>query len=148
MEKYIGEKKVMFVPNLLEGEKTPGGQEIVEVNYEDGSKEIMPKLRFELIVTDVVSNTSEVQEKIKTKVGATLFGMMHEYGLKFSEVDGVLDTCTNLVNSGFHKAQDILFGFNQSDIPLNVINKILLKDYADKNSNGTSSVGSESNKVN
>lgn len=143
MEKYIGNKKILAVVEIAkETEVTPAQNEMVSVSFEDGTNEVMPKLRYELIVTDTVSSASGIQETLNKKVGAGVYSMLHEYGIKFGEIDGIMDNCVNLANSGFHKAQDILFKCSQSDIPLNEINKILLKDYAEQNNNGVASTGS------
>lgn len=143
MEKYIADRKVLAVVEIpMEEHKTPAGNEFVSVNFEDGTKEVMPKMRYELISTNEQSDLSEVQKKLNNTIGANLFGALHEFGVKFGEVDGIMDVCVNLANSGFHKAQDIMFGFKQPDIPLNEINKILDEDYAKQNSNGATSTGS------
>jgi hypothetical protein len=143
MEKYIGNQKVLAVVEIAKEEmKTPAGQEFVSVSFEDGTKEVMPKMRYELIVSDTISDASKVQEKIKSVVGTNLFGALHEFGIKFGEIDGVVDACVNLANAGFRKAQDIMFNFTQPEIPLNVINKILIEDHAKQNSNGVGSKGS------
>ena len=147
MEKYITEKRVLAALEISKDEqKTPGGNEFVLVSFEDGTKEVMPKMRFEMIVTDKISNATQVQETIKAKVAANIFGMLHEFGIKFGEIDGIMDAVVNLANSGFHKSQDILFGFNQPNIPLNNINKILVEDYVKNNSNVAGSTGSGSDK--
>lgn len=140
MEKFIADKKVLTV-TVLEDQTTPTKQEMVKVTFTDESTETMPKLRFELISTEKVSDATGVQNKIKEKVGADLFSLLHEYGIKFGEIEGVVETCVNFANAGLERATDVLFGFTQRNLPLIEINKIVLED-AKKNNNGASSTGS------
>ena len=139
MEQYISDKKVLGV--TIEETKTPGGQEMVKVLFENQVSEIMPKLRFDSIVTDKISDLTTVQNTIKDRVGKSLFSVMHEYGIKMNEVDGVLDQCTEFVNEGLRKSSDILFGCERPDITLNQVNNILLKQHAKENNDGTVSSG-------
>lgn len=144
MEQYIADKKVLGV--TIEEIKTPGGQEMVKVLFENQISEIMPKLRFDTIVTEKVSDLTTVQNTIKDRVGKSLFSVMHEYGLKVGEIDGATDACTEFANEGLRKSSDILYGVEKPDITLNQINSILLKQYAKENSDGSSSTGSGSDK--
>ncbi|HNW65717.1 MAG TPA: hypothetical protein PKO10_00725 [Aliarcobacter cryaerophilus] len=118
-------------------EKTPMGEIFVEVSFEDGSKEVMPKKRLEMISTEAISSDSLVREVLRKQVGSILFGVMHEYGIKIDEVDPCIDTVVELVNNSSAKSYEILFGYEKTKIPLNAINKILmanLKDNGDKTS--------------
>ena len=58
MEQYIAENKIVLVTEV-EG-KTPAGQMMVQVEFENGTKEIMPKERLELIGTEEISVAKEV----------------------------------------------------------------------------------------
>lgn len=127
MEQYIADKKIMLVIELKD-QKTPMGEMFVEVSFEDGSKEMMPKKRLEMIATQEISNDSLVREELRKNVGSILFGVMHEYGIKLDEVDPCLDTVVELVNNASAKSYELLFGYNKTKIPLNAINKILMND--------------------
>lgn len=141
MEQYIGEKKVILVPSLFEGTKTPAGHDMVEVNYEDGTREIMPKARFEIIVTDVKSTPSDVQNTLKTKVGGVLYGVLMEYGILMGEADSIINESADLVNAGYEKARDIKWGIAHRLLPLNEINNVLVTHMKDakQDNNGASS---------
>lgn len=141
MEQYIADKKVLGV-TVLEDVKTPGGMEMVEVIFEDNSKETMPKSRFELTKTDSISDASGVQKVINEKIGATVYGFLVEYGISGSEVDGILDQAVMHVNEATRKATEVLFGGNPSRVSLIEINKILIKQHATTNTDGASSTGS------
>ena len=137
MEQYIEDKKVLGV-TILE-EKTPGGNSMVSVAFEDGTFEVMPEARFNIIKTSEISNASQVQEKILSQVGAVLYGMLHEYGIKMGEAEEVLNSTSTYINSGYEKARDIIWGISHRKLPLIQINKILIKEHAKENNNGTTS---------
>jgi len=133
MEQYIGQEKIQDVLDL-ENQKTPGGESIVEVTFEGGKKEVMPKRRLELLVVSAEEGyeTIEIRNKINAQIGAMIFGLMHEYGIKVGEVDSLVDHTVNLVNNAHSKAKEILIGFEQLETPLNIINKILIEDAKSK----------------
>ena len=144
MDKFIAEKKVLGTV-VLEGVKSPAGNEMVEVNFEDGSKEIMPKLRYEMITTNEISDASTVQKTIHSRVSETLYATMHEYGILLGEVEEILNYVSNLTNSGYEKAHDVIWGFPHYKLPLNKINAVLLENHAKENNSGVVSKGGESN---
>jgi len=141
MEQYIGNKQIMGV-TIVEGKLTPGKNEIVKVMFTDGSFEIMPKSRLEMISTEELSDASGVQAKVKDYIGKIIYSVVLEHGLDVGEIDGVLDACAQFANDGLHKAQDILFKYPANKIPLLVINDILLENHAKQNNDGAASVGS------
>lgn len=128
--------------------KTPAGGEMVKVIFEDGSDETMPKVRFELLVTSEVSDASTCQKKIRARLGAMLYSTLHEYGIKVGEVNGISDAMVDLVNAGYKKAEEVLFGYETSEVPLLEINSILLKYNAEKATDGATSPGGEPDSVN
>ncbi len=144
MEQYIADKKVLGV-NVLEGVLTPAKNEMVKVLFEDGSDEVMPKMRFEMIVTDKISDASSVQTKIQNHVGSYLFTTLHEFGIKMGEVEGILNSTSDFVNGGYTKARNIKWGFEHELLPLIEVNNVLLENYA-KDNNGTPSDGSGADK--
>lgn len=139
---YIAEKKILAV-NILEDQKTPAGAEMVEVAFEDDTREVMPRARFEIIATEEISDASGVQTRFNDRISSLLFSILHEYGVKFGEIDKAFDGCVNLANNGLRKSQDILFGCEPKEITLIGINNILLKN-AKENNNGSASTGGES----
>lgn len=141
MEKYIADKKVAAVVGPLEI-KTPSLQEMVEVQFEDGSKEIMPQRRYETISTTEISDASTVQATLEKRVAASLFGMLHEYGVKLGEVEEILNEVSNFTNSGYEKARDIKWGVAHKFLSLIDVNNVLIEHAKrEKNTNGSASDG-------
>lgn len=139
-QQYIEDKKVLAVIEMES--KTPAGNDMVEVCFEDNTKEIMPKMRFELIKSDKILDPTDFSNIVKARVASICFGSFHEYGVKMGEVNGILDAVTSLVNEGFAKAQNIVWGVDYPGIKLIDINKVLLNNHAKQNNNGTPSEGS------
>lgn len=140
-QQYIDLRAVTGVVVL--DEKTPGGNEMVSVNFEDGTKETMPKKRFEIIVSDKPTDFTTVAKKIEDTVGAFLYSALNEYGIKWGEVNKVGDAMVAFVDRGYAKAHDILFKVEKFDIPLIEINNILVKHAkSEQNNDGTPPSGS------
>jgi len=147
MEQYIAEKKILGVV-VLEEEKTPSGNEMVEVKFENGTTEKMPKMRFEMIKSDKISDASTVQKTIQTKIGAQIYGLLNEFGVLFGEAEEILNSASTYVNSGYTKARDILWGCEHQYLSLIEINKILIKNHEEQNNNGAVAPGSGSDTKN
>jgi len=139
MNQYIKDKKIEMIVAI--DKFTPLQNEMVKVVFEDGSEEVMPKLRFELIVTEEISTPSEVKKVLESRVAALIFGTLHEYGAKLGEFNGISDAVVSLINNGFRRAEEIVFGHEYTDIPLIEVNDILLKQYAKEYDDGTTPLG-------
>ncbi len=146
MEKYIGEKKIIAVIEL--DNKTPQGNDMVEVCFENESKEKMPKKRFELIVSDTVSDATTVQNKVRDTMSTLFLSMFNEFGVKMGETEPIFGCIAGLVNTGFTKAQDIMWGVDYQGISLLEVNKVLKGNYDKENNNGTGPEGSGSDSEN
>lgn len=140
MEKYYADKKILGV-TVLEDVKTPSGADIVKIIFEDGSEQITSKARYDLIVTDEISDLSTAQQKLNARVGSLLFSTLHEYDIKLGEVNAVSDSMVQLVEAGHSKAASYLWGASYLDIPLLSVNKILLQHATEKSNDGATSAG-------
>jgi len=128
MEHYIGDKEIMTVVVL--DTKTPAGEDIVCVQFTDGTKQEMPKQRLNLLSTDKRSDLAESRNMLTARVAAICFASMHEYGIKWGEVNAVMDAVVQLADNGMAKASNILFEVEyKDDITLNQINDILVKNH-------------------
>jgi hypothetical protein len=132
---FIADKKVAdYIVDQTT--KTPMGGEMISVLYDDGTDELMPKKRFDLVVTKEISDESKMRETIRQSVGTTMFGVLHEYGILFNEVNSCLDTIAELVNNSSARSYEILLGYKKEKVPLNVINDILVDDFKKKKEDG------------
>lgn len=124
---YIAEKKVKSVEET--DRRTPLGATVVKVTYADGGVEFMPHKRFDIIRTFRESDASAVYEKVASEVGSIIFGLLHEYGAKLSEIDRILQSTIQLVNSGTEKANNILWNIDFADQRnLLMVNDVLLRN--------------------
>lgn len=133
MEHFIADKKILSVIGPLD-EKTPAGNDMIRICYEDDTEDVMPKKRFELTVTEKQSDATTAQKILNTNVASVLYATLLEYGIKTGEVDGVTNLMLNLVQDGHTKARTILFGHDDMNLPLIEINKILLNESTKNNS--------------
>lgn len=137
---YIAEKGIVAVVEL--DEKTPQGNDMVEVCFEGELKEKMPKKRFELIVTEEVSDATTVQNRVRDSLSSLILGMFNEYGVKMGETEPIFGCIAGLVNTGFTKASDLLWGNDFQGVSLLAVNDVLKKNYDKENNNGAGSEGS------
>lgn len=140
-QKFIGKKAVHSVVDL--DAKTPAGGKMLKVNFDDGSVEIMPEKRFNVITSEEPTDATFVRGLLVTnaakEIGAVVYGMLHEYGMKLSEVDKVLDSVIVILNGASEKASNVLWGIDYADDrTLNQINDILVEN-AKKDTNDGSS---------
>ncbi len=142
MEQYIGEKKVLAVEKLEK--KTPSGSAMVKVLFDENPAEEMPEKRFEIIKSSEKSDATTVQIKFRQTAASIIFGMMGEFGIKYGEVNGVIDMVASLVNEASNKATNILFDVDYpEDRTLIQINDILAKfNDSKKHKDGSASTGS------
>lgn len=80
---YIGPKIVKEVKTLEE--KTPGGSEIVEVEYEDGTKEALTKMMYEEVVSETACDLTDLRDKRVRPIVASVLLAFREWGLKIGE---------------------------------------------------------------
>jgi len=81
--KYIGLKPIK---EIKEGDKTSNGIEIVEVLYEDGTKEILSKLMYDKIVSEESCDLTQLRDKrLEPLVKETLV-VLRNWGIKLSEL--------------------------------------------------------------
>lgn len=146
---YIGARKIVGISDLEK--KSPAGAGMVHVIFEVGSAKDMPKILFDLTVTDIESDASAVGQKIRKQVGSMIFSLMNEYGVSLSQANVALDEAATLVNSAMDKATNILYGVEYpDDRTLLQINEILLENAKNtgqipvENSDVASPEGSES----
>ena len=139
MQKYIGAKKVTSVIDLGK-DGNASSIEMVQVNFEDDTQEIIPKLRYEIISTLEPSDFSGIQKTITNTVGAMIFAVFNAYGITMSEVPIALNYAEEQVNTNYRKSRDLLFGVDHEALMINQINNII-ENHAKENSGGTASVG-------
>jgi len=81
---YIGKKKIASVKET--DEKTEGGIDVLEINFEDGSVEHFSKLMFDKIVSDKDCDESALRDKRVMPVVAVLLSVLREWGIKTGEL--------------------------------------------------------------
>jgi len=83
MNKFIGQKQIKETKTLEE--KTPSGGEIVEVLYEDESKETFSKMMFDEIKSETSCDLTELRDKRVRPIVASVLLIFREWGMKISE---------------------------------------------------------------
>ena len=134
MEQYIGDRKIMLVMELPEM-KTPGGADMVEVSFENGTKEVMPKKRLETIAISSETPGEPLKDKqiLKDTLGNTIIAVLMEYGIKDGEVLDVLNAAMDRKNKMVANVYKIKYGFTEDETPLIELNKIEVENFKKEN---------------
>ncbi len=134
---FVEEKRVKMIKATEE--KTPLGDAIFEVTFEEGEMLLMTRAKFEAMRTKQKSTATDARNALCTELGRKIYALMCEYGLKFSEVDPVLNETVRLTNDNQNHAMDILWGNEAYDRSLLDVNRVLLTKYDSKTSKEVSS---------
>jgi len=125
---YIEEKKVKEMTVIGE---SPIGDPVFNVSFEEGADMQLSQKKFECVRTTEKSDATTSLEVLVKKIGSELYAVLVEYGIKFAEVDPLLNEVVRLINDGQNKAQDILWGNEAYDRSLLDVNRVLLTKYAE-----------------
>ena len=146
---YIEEKKIADV-KAVEA-KTPLGDNIYEVSFENGfgPSMLLTQKKYAAVRTMEKSDATSARDRLTKKLGAELYALMLEYGIKFSEVDPCLNEIVRLINDGQNRAIDHLWGNDAHARSLLDVNRVLLEKYEstkeaadEKGDDGAASAGS------
>lgn len=83
-KQFIGPKQVR-VWEVVE-DKTPGGKEIVKVEFEDDTVEFLAKIMFDVVVSDEACDETKLREKRVNPIVETLLSVLCEWGIKTGEL--------------------------------------------------------------
>lgn len=83
-KRYIGSKKIERTKEIEE--KTPNGFSIIEVEYEDQTKEWISSLMFEKIVSETPYDLSELRDKRITPIVQVVLAVLRDWGIKLNEL--------------------------------------------------------------
>lgn len=83
-DRYIGEKKVSDITDS--GVKTPGDVSVMEVKYEDGSKEVFSSLMLNRIISETACDLTMLRDKRVSLVVEGILNLLRDWGIKLSEL--------------------------------------------------------------
>lgn len=81
---YIGDKKIKETRETKE--KTPGGFDILEVEYENGDVEWFSKLLYDRIITEQSCDASTLRDKRIFPMVEVILGILRDWGIKIGEL--------------------------------------------------------------
>ena len=121
---YIGPKQVKGVRET--GETTPTGISLIEVEYEDGLKEMLSKIMYDEIVSDKSCDLTELRDKRVRPVVAHTLALFREWGLKTGEVGYMSVLLNQSLESNETEAVKELW--SKWTLPLNSLDDVSLID--------------------
>jgi hypothetical protein len=128
-DQFIGKKKIK--ETKVAEQKTPMGNAIVEVDYEDGTKEFIAQCMFDKVVSIEQEDETKLQDKrVNTIVDIILFSL-REWGVKIGEIDKITMLLAQSLTYNSNQALLSLVGdympkpLTLDEVDLLVIDKIL-----------------------
>jgi len=82
--KFVGNKKIKKY--TISDQKTPGGFDIIEVEFENGDIENFSSLLFEHIVTTESVDASTLRNKRVEPMVGVILAMLRDWGIKIGEL--------------------------------------------------------------
>jgi len=83
-DKYIGSKKIK--ETVETEEKTPSGFNLIEVEFEDGTKEWFSPLMFNKIVSEESCDVSILRDRRISPVIEVMLTILRDWGIKMGEL--------------------------------------------------------------
>ena len=129
---FFEEKEVASVETT--DEKTPLGDAVYVVRFSEGGETKMTIKKFTAMQTTEKSDATAARAALAKEVATKIYALFMEYGLKFSEIDPVINESLRLINDGKNAALDILWGNEAYDRSLLDVNRVLLSKYGEDTS--------------
>lgn len=123
-KQYIGSNEIAFIKDT--GDKTPMGDTIHEVGFEGGVVSRLSEKKLKCLAKDTKHDATESRNYLVDEIAKTIYAIMVEYGLCYSEIDPVLNEIVRLANDGQNLANDHLWGNKAYERTLLDVNKVLL----------------------
>lgn len=105
---YIGEKKLIGASETET--KTYGGQPILEVMYEDGTKEYMSKPMYDSVVSDKPCDATELRTKRIEPVVVAVITLLRDWGMKVGETPYFSALLNQSLNANTDEALKLMWG--------------------------------------
>lgn len=104
---YIGSFKVTSV--ALVDQKTPMGNEMVDVTYENGRVQRFTKKTYELVVTDIPSDATIVQKTKFNHLVPSIVSVIAEFDIEVFEIQALLQRIADNIDNSFSRATNYVW---------------------------------------
>lgn len=122
---FIGPKEVKVNIELID--KTPKGTNLLEVEYVDGTKEVISKSMYDLLISETSYDLTTLRERRVYPVAKEVLSVLLEYGIKISELQFFSAILSNSIDHNRKEAIAKLFGKPEDDVTTIDIDKLLRK---------------------
>jgi hypothetical protein len=104
--RYISDKEIKTTSAA--DRKTILGNNVIEVEFEDGSKIQYPESIFNKLVSDKKYDLSELRDRVVKDVAEKVLAIMLDSEIKTSYIENLFQTIQQSLNFSFDKADEIL----------------------------------------
>ena len=134
--KYIAHRKIKEVK--LSDRKTYLGGNVLEITYEDGTKEELTQKMAEKIATEEETDLTTLRNNFVKPIIEEISAILLEAEIKIIDIEFVLQSITGHLNQKIEEAIDVAIGKDKYTRTLSDINKILTQ----KNGTNTKNIKS------
>lgn len=111
-KQFVGPKSIDVV---VDSEiKTNGGNDVVEVRYTNGEKELMPKVSFEAVVTDGPTDFNHIAKAKYQALLEDLIKVSLEHDIKGGDIENLKISFGNELSNIFNRADNFLWTTDDS----------------------------------
>lgn len=111
-KKFFGTREVIGVEDT--GLTTPLGNKIIKAIYADGTTESMPEKVYNLAVSEVEVDATNMRELIIKPLAGEILALMAEYDLKLDDLEPVIQLVTISLNDNLRRADNKLWAVAES----------------------------------
>ncbi len=133
---YIGPNKVK--DNVVLDEKLPTGEDLIDITYESGKKELLTRRTFEAVVKNEPSDLTTLRGARIIPLVQEMLTSMLNWGVKVDEVEFAMSLLTNSINQNLKESDTRVWGKERSEITLidmdKLLRKVTVKDVIDGSS--------------
>lgn len=113
---YIGNKLVKN--NVSSDNKLPTGEDLFELEYEDGSKETLTRRMFEHLIKNESTDATTLRDNRVVPVVQEVLKMCLNWGLKIDEIDYMCSLLTTSLNENLKEADARVWGKSRHELTL------------------------------
>lgn len=111
---YVGPQKIKSAE--LSKALTPGGNNLVNFKFEDGTASSIPKVLADRIVTEKATDASSLRDARVQPMCEEILKVLLEHGMKLAEKDYVYATIERSLNASFEIAEGRMWGTDEKTL--------------------------------
>ena len=106
-ERFIGPRKVEMA--IATDYKTHAGNDVVEIRYAGGYRELMPKSEFEFLLTDKPTDWNDLRKRKLGRITKGLLAVLAEHDVKAQDIEAIKQSLETELYNSFNRVTHYLW---------------------------------------